>query len=299
MRLAGEIDQPAVSSLPPVALALVAGGQGRLAEARGSLARALELSRELGIGSMETVAGWARGIVEMGAGEYEDAIAVLEPAGRYTLEQGLDEPGIGRWAQELAEAYIRVGRVRDAEATLAMLERQADATGRPLAHASSARCRGLLAGEDEFAAQFERALAAHAMVPCPLERARTDLCFGERLRRSGQRILARERLEQALVAFDALGAEPWGEHARRELAATGQRARRRTEDTADELTAQELQVALLVAAGATNKEAATALFLSPKTIETHLLRVYRKLGVHSRVRMARRLQADDRFRSLA
>jgi DNA-binding NarL/FixJ family response regulator len=95
----------------------------------------------------------------------------------------------------------------------------------------------------------------------------------------------------ALETFNALGAASWADQARRELAATGERARRRTPTTADDLTPQELQVALLVAEGATNREAAAALFITPKTIETHLQAVYRKLGIRSRVELARRVSS--------
>jgi DNA-binding CsgD family transcriptional regulator len=110
------------------------------------------------------------------------------------------------------------------------------------------------------------------------------------LRRARRRTEAREQLRAALETFVALGAQPWADRASRELRATGERARRRAPETADELTAQELQVALLTAEGATNKEAAAALFISPRTVETHLNHVYRKLGVRSRVELSRRLR---------
>ena len=120
----------------------------------------------------------------------------------------------------------------------------------------------------------------------PFELARTRLCYGERLRRAGRRIDARAQLREALGGFEALGAGRWAERARRELAGTGQRLRRGPQRDRDRLTHQELQIARSVARGATNKEAAADLFLSPKTIETHLTRVYRKLGVRSRSELA-------------
>jgi DNA-binding NarL/FixJ family response regulator len=151
----------------------------------------------------------------------------------------------------------------------------------------------LLAASGEFEAHFERALAWHEQVAGPFERARTELCFGERLRRARRRTEARAWLRRALRAFDACGAEAWAGQARRELAATGERVRPRRPDTVDELTPQELQVALLVAEGATNREAAAALFVTPKTIETHLRNAYRKLGVRSRVELSRRIRAPQ------
>jgi DNA-binding NarL/FixJ family response regulator len=113
------------------------------------------------------------------------------------------------------------------------------------------------------------------------------LCFGERLRRSRKRVNARAMLTGALEAFDRLGADPWAERARAELRASGQTSRKRDPSTAERLTPQELQVALLVSEGATNREAAATLFLSPKTIDSHLQRVYRKLNVRSRTELAR------------
>lgn len=236
------------------------------------------------------LAGWARGLIELAGGGYQDAVAGLEPAARYATDHGAAEPGVALWAQDLAEAYIRVGRVRDAVATLETLESQAERTGRRLAHAGAARCRGLLAGNRDFETPFHRALAWHEPVPCPFERARTELYFGECLRRCRRRSEAREPLRHALASFEALAAEPWAERARRELRATGERARRRTPGTMDDLTAQELEVARLVAEGATNREAAETLFVSPRTIETHLNSVYRKLGVRSRVELGRHLR---------
>jgi DNA-binding NarL/FixJ family response regulator len=124
----------------------------------------------------------------------------------------------------------------------------------------------------------------------PFERARTELCFGERLRRERRRSEAREPLRRALAGFELLGAQPWADRARREIGATGERARRREPSTADQLTPQELQVARLVAEGSSNKEAASALFVTPRTIETHLGHAYRKLGIRSRVELARSLR---------
>jgi DNA-binding CsgD family transcriptional regulator len=141
--------------------------------------------------------------------------------------------------------------------------------------------------------QLERALTLHDGLTVPFERARTEFCLGERLRREGHRTDARAHLTAALLGFERLGAEPWAVWARRELVATGQTARRRQPSTADELTPQELQVAVIVAGGATNKEAAAQLFVSPKTIETHLLRTYRKLGIRSRKGLTEQLRVGQ------
>jgi DNA-binding CsgD family transcriptional regulator len=114
------------------------------------------------------------------------------------------------------------------------------------------------------------------------ERARTHLCYGERLRRGRRRVQARDELRRAFEIFDRLGAVPWTERTRIELLATGETARRRDASTLDQLTPQEFQIAQLLGDGATTREAAAKLFLSPKTIEYHLRSVYDKLGVRTR-----------------
>jgi DNA-binding CsgD family transcriptional regulator len=146
--------------------------------------------------------------------------------------------------------------------------------------------------EVEFEELFLEALGLHLAVPDRFQEARTLLAFGERLRRAGRRRDARDRLRQALDLLEELEATPWTERARAELRATGERLRRARAAPGDELTPQELQVALQVAEGKTNKEAAAALFLSPKTIEFHLASVYRKLGVASRRELIKRVSAQ-------
>ena len=293
LQVAAELDQQSFATQPVCLLALVAGLQGRLDEARTTLADALAQAELHGVESTRTVGAWAWGHIDLAAGDCEAAVARLDAVGRFSLERGLEEPGVSPWAQDLAEACARTGRLAQAERTLEVLDAQATRTGRRLAHAGVERCRGLLGGDAEFEAHFERALAWHDGVPCPYERARTELCFGERLRRAGRRSDARAPLQRALAGFDALGAEPWAERARSELRATGERVRRRTPDTRDQLTPQELRVALLVVDGATNREAAAALFVTPKTIETHLNNAYRKLGIRSRVELARHVAPSD------
>ncbi len=120
----------------------------------------------------------------------------------------------------------------------------------------------------------------------PFERARTELVLGERLRRVRRRADAREHLQSAFDLLERLGAERWAERARMELIATGGRVAQRPPSALDELTPHELQVALLVAEGRTNREVGAALFLSRKTIEHHLSAIYRKLGLRSRSQLA-------------
>ena len=134
----------------------------------------------------------------------------------------------------------------------------------------------------------------HELTPTPFERARTQLCLGERLRRAGERRRARDQLGQALEVFRRLGAQPWVAQAEAELSATGATHTPAAQPGPPRLphqllTAQELQVAIAVGEGKTNKQAAAALFLSPKTIEFHLDHIYRKLGIHSRTQLAREI----------
>jgi DNA-binding CsgD family transcriptional regulator len=138
---------------------------------------------------------------------------------------------------------------------------------------------------------FEDALRLHAQTPDGFETARTRLAYGAHLRRGRMRVRARAELRAALEVFERLGARSWADQAEAELAATGEPARRRDAGTLDELTPQELQIAHLLAAGKTTREAAAAVFLSPKTIEYHLRNVYRKLGINSREELAATFQA--------
>jgi DNA-binding CsgD family transcriptional regulator len=145
----------------------------------------------------------------------------------------------------------------------------------------------MLADEESFASAFERAISLHGQTPDAFEAARTRLAFGQRLRRSRNIVLAREQLRAAVDDFDRLGARPWADRARAELAATGETHRRRDDGASiDDPTPQELQVALLLTSGRTTRETAAALFLSPKTVEYHLRHVYQRLGIHSREELA-------------
>jgi DNA-binding CsgD family transcriptional regulator len=147
----------------------------------------------------------------------------------------------------------------------------------------------MVAEPDAAEALFEQALALHAQTPDVFETARTRFAYGAYLRRARQRVRAREELRAAFEAFQRLGARGWADQAEAELAATGETARRRDATTLDQLTPQERRIAHLLAEGRTTREAAAAIFLSPKTVEYHLRSVYRKLGINSRDELAARL----------
>jgi DNA-binding CsgD family transcriptional regulator len=141
--------------------------------------------------------------------------------------------------------------------------------------------------EDTFERHFQEAVECHARTPDSFERARTRLHLGERLRRARRRSAARPHLRYAIEDFERLGAEPWAEQARIELLATDETARRRDARSIDQLTPREFHIAQALANGATTREAAAKLFLSPKTVEYHLRSVYSKLSLRSRAELAR------------
>jgi DNA-binding CsgD family transcriptional regulator len=230
------------------------------------------------------------GVLHLGTGRVDAAIEELEPIARYAEERRLRIPGVAPQL-ELAEAYIRAGRNTEGEAVVDALE-ASELGADPYLAAVSRRCRGLLAADEDFEARFREAVELHGPVPSPFALARTRLCFGERLRRAGRRRDARGELKAALETFERLDAATWAERARSELRSSGERLRRRADTDEEQLTPQELQVALQVAEGKTNKEVAAAMFLSTKTVEFHLARVYRKLGISSRGELIRRYAAE-------
>jgi DNA-binding CsgD family transcriptional regulator len=229
------------------------------------------------------------GLLDLGAGRNEEAITKLRPLFEILPRAGINAPGLVQEGPDLIEAYVHTGRLDEAKAALDQFQRQADNFVGTWSVAAAARCRGLI--DDDFEAAFSRSIELNDRAGMPFERARSELCYGERLRRARQRAEARIQLHRALETFGQLGAEPWAERARNELRASGETVQRKPAGTS-ELTLQELQVALRVAEGATNREAAAALFLSPKTVEAHLSRIYSKLGVRSRTELAHRLVAE-------
>ena len=235
--------------------------------------------------------GPAVGLLELSLGRPHEAVEALEHTKRLRGRRVRADAIAPRPVlANLIEAYVRAGRVEDARQNLDDLRRQAELSERPFVLAIAARCRGIVEGEEQH---FLEALAWHERQPNALERGRTLLCYGEHLRREKRRADARTRLRAALADFDEVGAESWAERARAELGATGERARRRVAESRDELTPQELQVAGLVAEGLTNREIAARLFLSPKTIETHIRHAFQKLGVRSRTELAVAVRSGD------
>jgi DNA-binding CsgD family transcriptional regulator len=291
LRLGREMQQVATVGLALVYMARFEAAQGRAELARQHVAESRQLAEPLGIAGQLIYEGAAEGLLYLARGEPEEAIACLEPVRAFVHSSGIGNPNVVPWEADLIEAYWRAGRGVDAEKQLAELDRRAEATGLVWPRAAAARCRGLLAGEgDDAQVYFGEAMRLHDQQQQPFERARTALNFGEMLRRRRRRADARSLLRDALNAFQRLGAEPFVRRAAAELAATGERPRRRDDWSGlQQLTAQELQVALAVARGLSNPEVAAALFISRKTVEAHLSGAYRKLGLHSRTQLVRHM----------
>jgi len=262
--------------------------RGREQECRACAAEALSRCRELGTRLYEIWATAALGELELGLGDAAKAAGHFEHQQQLLRECAITDADL--WpAAELTDAYIRLGLDDQAQQEAAEYLAAASAKNQPWPLARALRCQGLLAPETGFSGYFEQALRLHEQTPDVFEAARTRLAYGERLRRARNRIRAREQLRAAADAFERLDARPWADRARAELAATGETRRRRDPSTIDELTPQELQIALLLTAGKTTRETAAALFLSPKTVEYHLRHVYQKLGIHSREQLAQTL----------
>jgi DNA-binding CsgD family transcriptional regulator len=290
LELAEQTGQRTYRSWGLVNAAIVEAAQGREEACRAHAHEALELVEAAGIGSLAVYLSSTLGFLELGLGHASAAVERLEQCARTAAAAGLAHPNVVRYEADLVEALLAAGREQDALEAADLLERRAERVSSSWGLAMATRCRGLLAEAHDFDDVFRAALVLHESVPSAFERARTELCYGERLRRARRRTEAREHLTRAFAVFERLSAVPWATRARRELQATDISARpRRDQRMTETLTPQELRVVLLVAAGATIREAAGQLFLSPKTIEAHLGRAYRKLGVHNRAQLATRL----------
>jgi DNA-binding CsgD family transcriptional regulator len=273
-------------------LAWLQGRRGRETDCRACVAEALRLSHELGTRLCEVWASAALGELELGLGDAARAVEHFERQQQLLVDLGITDADLSP-AAELVDAYARLGREDEARKVADRFTAAARAKGQPWPLARALRCQGMLHPGPGFSALFEEALSQHEQTPDAFETARTRLAYGERLRRSRDRILAREQLRAAADAFEDLDARPWADRARAELAATGETLRRRDSSTLEELTPQELQIALLLTSGKTTRETAAALFLSPKTVEYHLRHVYQKLGIRSREELAQALAAQD------
>jgi DNA-binding CsgD family transcriptional regulator len=246
----------------------------------------LRLAREQGNASQAAAATVALGELELGRGRALEAVGHLETL---AIPASLSaHPYLSLIvAPTLVEAAVRARRLDVAAGVLPRYEAWVTRTGSISQKPLLERCRALLAEGEAVQEHFESAIRLHAESDNPFERARTELLYGERLRRAGLRREARAHLRSAFQLFDQLGASVRADQAQAELRASGERLRPRGTAKSEDLTPQELQVARFVATGATNKQVAEQLFLSPRTVDAHLRNVFRKLRITSRGQLAK------------
>jgi DNA-binding CsgD family transcriptional regulator len=259
-----------------------------LAAARGHEAPALyewgwRNLTERGEGSAVGLWWWLTALLHNGRGHYDEALAAAQQACEYE-----DVIAYGGALVELIEAGARSGRPDEAADALERLSERTRASGTEWALGIEARCRGLLSDDESLYQQSVERLARSRAV---VELARSRLLYGEWLRRENRRVDAREELRAAHEMFSRMGAEAFAERTRRELSATGETVRKRTVEVRHELTAQETQVARLARDGYSNPEIGAQLFISSRTVEYHLRKVFAKLGIHSRKELRKALPA--------
>jgi DNA-binding CsgD family transcriptional regulator len=267
--------------------ALAEADLGLVEEARTSATEALETAEAMGDQEWKALASGVLGRLELALGNVEAAAGYLRDPPEELLSRGYRDPAAPLWGDAI-EALIAADELEPARRYLESYEESAERAESPWGKAVAARCLGLLvAREEDFAAAFaafERSLDELDGLPYPFERGRTLLCLGTVRRQAQQKKAARAALEQALVIFEELGALLWAEKASAELRRI---SGRRPPD--EELTETERRVAELAAQSRTNKEIAAELFMGVSTVEAHLSRVYRKLGIRSRTSLARSL----------
>jgi DNA-binding CsgD family transcriptional regulator/tetratricopeptide (TPR) repeat protein len=284
VRLASDFGHRSGASWSLTTLAQLEALRGDEAAARHRADEAIDLATAVGATMIVGFAEWALGLLDLTLGRPHEA------TDRLLLVTAVDRresnPLTRLWSTpDLIEAAARSARLDEAADRFARYTAWTQHSSSPARLSVLARCQALV-GEGDVAERFETALAPDASLS-PFLRARTELLYGEWLRRERRPGEARPHLRRAADGFRLVGAPPWQERAESELRATGETARRRDPSTLDQLTPQELQISGLVATGMTNRQIAAQLYLSPRTIDYHLRKVFTKLGVASRHELAR------------
>jgi DNA-binding CsgD family transcriptional regulator len=263
---------------PPYGPLLIGAFRGREAETLGLIAEIETEVRAHGEGLGVAAAEWARAALYNSVCRYEDALVAAERAAQHP--EGLT---FFNWGLvELVEAAVRNSTPECATDAMELLSEMTRATGTDWAVGVEARSRALLSGGENAETCYRQAIERLGRTRVGVDLARAHLLYGEWLRRDRRRVDAREELRRAHELFSQFGMDAFAERARVELGATGEHARKRTIETRDDLTPQEAQISRLAAEGSTNQEIATQLFISPSTVDYHLRKAFRKLGVKSR-----------------
>jgi len=277
------------SRIAPYAAISLAGLRGREAEASELIAAVVEGASAKGQGTAVQYAHWANAVLMNGLGRYEEALVAAVAATR-----GTPELFVTAWAlAELIEAATRTGNTELAAGALARLGDQVHGSDADWALGIHAHSRALLSEGESAEGSYQEAIARLSRTRLRPHLARAHLLYGEWLRRGTRRVDARTQLRAAHDLFSTIGMEAFAERARHELVATGERVRARSVEARDELTPQERHIAGLARDGLSNPEIGAQLFLSPRTVEWHLRKVFAKLRIRSRQELLRALPSAD------
>lgn len=280
--LAQEIEAAAEmtgSDLPRYVAIALAARRAPERDATDLLTSGIEAAQARGEGLGVAFLHWETAFLGNGLGRYEDALA----AARLAMEHPGGQPGL--WLPELVEAAVRAEEPEGADEALRLLAAAAGASGTDWAAGVEARSRALLSSGHTAEALYMEAIERLGRTPARVDLARAHLLYGEWLRREGLRSRAREGLRTAHEMLEAIGLPAFAERAARELAATGERVRRRTPEARDDLTERESQIARLAAAGFSNRRIGEQLYISHRTVGYHLGKVFNKLGVENRAQL--------------
>jgi len=288
IRLGRETGQTTDLAASLAGLGWLEARMGRAADSVGHLDEATRLCDAHQIRLFRAWVYHGLGDLELARGATEKALEQFDAMVDFLRQAGIEDVDVSP-DPERVDLLIRLGRVDDARRIALDYRQRAAAKGQPWAMARALRCLAMSGPDDEMDQLFADALDLHAKTPDAFEMAKTLLAAGSRLRRNRRRVAARESLRAAFEIFDRLGAAPAAETTAIELRATGERPRGRGASVLADLTPQELQIASMLAAGRSTREAASPLFLSAKTVEYHLRDVYTKLDVHSREELTGKL----------